>query len=271
MNRGLLIKSLREVWIATMLFALALMVLEAIFAYVLPTFADQFSTFLLQLEFAQRMLQALLGTDIGDQIGPDVFSSMAWVHPVVLAIIAAHATILSTRVPVGEIDRGTIDMLLGLPVSRWGVYRCELVVFLASGLVVIGMGLAGNQLGARLLESKPPLAVQPLLVVVINLFCLYFAIGGLGWLVASLSDRWGKAVAVVFTILVGSFLLNFLAQVWPLAEPVSFLSVLNYYQPMLILRDGGWPVTDMVVLTVLGVGLWLAGGLCFARRDICTV
>lgn len=271
MNRGLLIKSLREVWIATMLFALALMAIEAILAYVLPTFADQFSTVFLQLEFAQRMLQALLGTDIGDQIGPSVFSSMAWVHPVVLAIIAAHATILSTRVPVGEIDRGTIDVLLGLPVSRWGVYRCELVVFLASGLVVIGMGLAGNQLGALLVESKPPSAVQPLLVVVINLFCLYFAVGGLGWLVSSLSDRRGKAVSVVFTILVGSFLLNFLAQVWPLAEPVSFLSVLNYYQPMLILRDGGWPVIDMVVLTVLGAVLVIIGGLCFARRDICTV
>ncbi len=176
MNRGLILKSLREAWVATLLLSLALMAISAILAYVLPTFADQFSTVFPQLEFAQRMLQALLGTDIGDQIGPGVFNSMAWVHPVVLAIIAAHATILSTRVPVGEIDRGTIDVLLGLPVSRWGVYRCELVVFLASGLVVIGMGLAGNQLGALLLEPKPPSAMQPLLVVVINLFCLYFAI-----------------------------------------------------------------------------------------------
>ncbi len=115
MNRGLLIKSLREVWIATVLFAFALMVLEAIFAYVLPTFADQFSTVLLQLEFVQRMVQALLGTDIGDQISPAVFSSIAWAHPVVLTIVWAHAIIFCTRVPAGEIDRGTIDLLFGLP------------------------------------------------------------------------------------------------------------------------------------------------------------
>ena len=41
MNRGLLIKSLREAWIATMLFALALMGIEAMLAYVMPTFFDE--------------------------------------------------------------------------------------------------------------------------------------------------------------------------------------------------------------------------------------
>ena len=36
MNRGLILKSLREAWVATLLFSLALMAIEAILAYVLP-------------------------------------------------------------------------------------------------------------------------------------------------------------------------------------------------------------------------------------------
>lgn len=271
MNRGLLIKSLREVWIATVLFALALMVLEAIFAYVLPTFADQFSTVLLQLEFVQRMIQALLGTDIGAQVSPNVFSSIAWVHPLVLTIVWAHAIIFCTRVPAGEIDRGTIDLLFGLPVSRWRIYRCESAVFLVTGLIVISMGLLGNALGS--LSQEPDSRPDParLLVVVVNLYCLYLAVGGLAFLTSSIANHRGRAVAVVFAILLASFLLNFLAQLWQPAEKLSFLSVLNYYRPMLILRDGGWPTMDLAVLTGLSTTLWIIGGLCFARRDICTV
>ena len=44
MNRGLLLKSLREVWIISALFGLALMIVEALLAYVLPTFSEQLST-----------------------------------------------------------------------------------------------------------------------------------------------------------------------------------------------------------------------------------
>ncbi len=271
MNRGLLIKSLREAWIATVLFSLALMVLEAIFAYVLPTFADQFSTVLLQLEFVQRMVQALLGTDIGTQITPDVFSSIAWAHPVVLTIVWAHAIIFCTRVPAGEIDRGTIDLLFGLPVSRWRIYRCESAVFLVTGLIVISMGLLGNALGSLSQEpdSRPDLSRSA--VIVVNLLALYMAVGGLAFLVSSLANHRGRAVGVVFAILLASFLLNFLAQLWQPAEKLSFLSVLNYYQPLVVLRQEGWPTMDLAVLTGLAVTLWIIGGLCFARRDICTV
>ena len=271
MNRGLLLKSLREAWIATVLFALALMVIEAIFAYVLPTFADQFSTVLLQLEFVQRMVQALLGTDIGAQISPDMFSAIAWAHPVVLTIVWAHAIIFCTRVPAGEIDRGTIDLLFGLPVSRWRLYRCESAIFLVTGLIVISMGLLGNALGS--LSQEPDSRPDParLLVVVVNLYGLYLAVGGLAFLISSLANHRGRAVAAVFAILLASFLLNFLAQLWQPAEKLSFLSVLNYYRPMLILRDGGWPTMDLAVLTGLAAILWIIGGLCFARRDICTV
>ncbi len=271
MNRGLLLKSLREVWIISALFGLALMTVETLLAYVLPTFADQLSTVWLDLPFVKTMLRALLGVDVGDQLGPNIFASIAWVHPVVLTIIGAHATIFATRVPVGEIDRATIDVLLGLPVSRWDVYRAESLVFIATGIGIIAFGLVGNRIGSQLVAT--PLAFQPksTLIVIANLFCLYLAIGGLGWLISSLSERRGKAIAIAFSILLASFLLSFVAQFWEPANNVSFLSILQYYQPLLVLRQEQWPLDDMAVLLIVGVLMWTIGGICFARRDICTV
>jgi hypothetical protein len=38
-----------------------------------------------------------------------------------------------------------------------------------------------------------------------------------------------------------------------------------------MLRTGDWPIADMIVLAGFGAVMWTAGGIWFARRDICTV
>lgn len=273
MNRGLLLKSAREAAVQTALLSVALLVIEAIFSYVLPTYLQEFSGQLLRIEFFQSMIRALLGTEIGDLIGPDAFFAIAWVHPVVLAIVWTQAIVFCTRVPAGEIDRGTIDVFFGLPVSRWRVYLVESGVFMATGVILLTMGLLGHRLGALAVTSSERPTTASLLIVVVNFYCLFLAVGGIAFLVSAVSDRRGRAVGTVFAILLASFLLNFLAQFWAPAQYLSFLSVLNYYQPLVVLRAGGdaWPIGDIAVLTITAVTLWTAGGIHFARRDLCTV
>ncbi len=270
MNRGMINKAVREIWLTTLLFGLALLIVEAVLAYALPTFLEEFATQFLQLQFFQTILRALLGTDVGNVIGPETFQSIAWVHPAVLTIVWAHGVIGCTRVPAGEIDRGTIDVLFGLPVSRWGLYLGETSVWLGSGVLVIAMGIAGNRIGGALVSAEGP-DLARLLVVAANLYCLFVAVGGVACLVSAASDHRGRAIATVFGIVLASFLLSFLAQFWEPAQSVSFLSVLNYYQPIFILQGTASGLGDMVVLVVFGSVLWFVGGLLFARRDICTV
>ena len=124
-NRGILLKSAREVLPITLLLGGLLMLVQAVLAYVLPTFSAQFSSQMLRVEFVRNLIQAMLGTDMAEGVGPQLFVAMPWVHPVVLALVWAHAIIVCTRVPAGEVDRGTIDVLLGLPVSRWWLYVTE--------------------------------------------------------------------------------------------------------------------------------------------------
>jgi hypothetical protein len=45
---------------------------------------------------------------------------------------------------------------------------------------------------------------------------------------------------------------------------------MEYYRPALILRDGVFPIGDVLVLALIGAGLWLAGMEITARRDIVT-
>lgn len=271
MNRGLVWRAVRELWPATLLLGLLLLGVEALLAFVLPRFGSQMSAQFLQLDFARGILQAMLGTEVGDRMGPQMFAAIAWVHPVMLSLTWAHALICCTRVPAGEVDRGTADVLLGLPVSRWEVFFSETLVWLGCGGFILLAAWIGNLLGARALPPENRQDGWRLLIVLTNLFCLYVAVGGLAWLTSSLSDRRGRAMTVAFLILLVLFLLNYLAEFWSPAERLAFLSPLHYHRPVNVLGNGLWPWKDIGVLLSAGIAMWLTSGFIFARRDLCTV
>jgi len=269
--RGLYTKTLFETWLSTLLFGFSLFAVEALLTYIMPQIMKDKAGMLDQIPMLKSIIAGLLGTELGDEITARTMQAFLWVHPIVLAIVWAHEIAFCTRFPAGEIDRGTIDVLLGLPVSRRAVYYCESSVWLASGLFVLVMGLVGHLIAAPSMpDDMRPQLVQATLVM-LNLFCVYIAIGGIAFFVSSLSNRRGQAMAIVFAIVIVSFLLNFVAQFWQSAQHIAFLSLLNYYQPAEILRSGHFPFQDAAVLLSVGFAAWLLGGEVFARRSICTV
>jgi ABC-type transport system involved in multi-copper enzyme maturation permease subunit len=173
-------------------------------------------------------------------------------------------------VPAGEVDRGSIDVLFGLPVSRWQLQANESFAWVVSAAVLLLMFVAGNRLGNALAHG-PRIELWRLAALAGNLFCLYIAVGGLAWFVSAQSDRRGRAASVVVAFVLFSFLLGYLEPFWKVAERLSFLSVLHYYVPLRVLRDGVVPVRDMLVLAGFGAALWTAGGIVFARRDLSTL
>jgi len=269
--RGLFAKTTREVWFTTALFSVALMVVMALLTYVLPQIQEGLSKVIARLPFVRTLFSALLGSEAGDEITAQTMQAVLWVHPTVLAIVWAHEIIFCTRMPAGEIDRGTIDVLLGLPVSRRAVYLCESAVWLVSGLVILSMGLTGHLLAAPVLRAGMRPELSRVAMVMANLFCVYVSVGGTAFLISALSDRRGRAIAAVFALLLASFLLNFVAQFWEPAGQVAFLGVMDYYQPAGILRSGELPTRDMAVLLITGGIAWVLGGEVMARRSICTV
>jgi ABC-2 type transport system permease protein len=271
MNRGLLLKAAHEMWPATLLCGVWLFGVEAALAYVLPTFEAQLADAMRQIGFVKTFVGVMLGVNMSGQMGPEAIQAYAWVHPVVLALVWTHALVCCTRTPAGEVDRGTADVIFTLPVTRWEILRSETAVWLAATLVVLGLTVLGNLVGASFTEEDEPMQWPRLLIVLANLLCMILAVGGLAWLVSAVCDRRGTAIAIAFGLLLTSFLLNFLAQFWSVAEHLSFLGLLNYFRPLFVFRDGTIPWHDMGILLAAAIGLWTAAGVVFSRRDVCTV
>ncbi len=271
MMRGLLLKSLHEVWVTTLLCSAGLLLIKALLTFVLPQIMEGMNDIFEQMPFVRSLITALLGTEVGEKISGRTMQAFLWVHPVVLALIWCHEITICTRIPAGEIDRGTIDILLSWPVSRRKIYWSETIVWIVTGSFVICMGLVGHRIAAPTMPEEMRPDMQGVAMVMINLFGVYLAVGGIAMLVSSLSDRRGRAVAVIFALVLASFMLNFIAQYWAPAETIAFLSVMEYYQPARILQDGAFPTADMLVLIAVATVSWLVGGEIMARRSICTV
>jgi len=268
--RGVLLKIVRETWLGTLLFSVALLLVEVMLTLVLPQILDQMDVMLERMPFMRDFVAALLGIDIEGEITAQLMQAFVWVHPTVMTLLWANETMFCTRFPAGEIDRGTIDVLLALPVSRRTIYLCETIGWLAGGALMIGAGAIGYTIGSQMmpLENRPEFGL--VLRILFNLYCVYFAVGGVTFLISSLSERRGRAVFTVFAIVVASFLANFLAQFWSPAQSLAFVSVLEYYQPASILRTGSLASGDVAVLLLVGGLTWLAGCEITARRNICT-
>ncbi len=270
MNRGLVTKSIRELWPTTLLVGLLVGAFEVLVAIVLPRFEQQMSMQVLEMPFVKRIVEGMLGTSIADQVGPEMIGAIPWAHPVMLSLILAHAVICATRLPAGEVDRGTIDIALGLPISRWQWMRIEGLMWLVSAMLVIGVLVAGNRIGSSIGGSEPALGAARTGAIYMNLLGLYLAVGAGAWLISALSDRRGKAITIAFVLIVTSFLISYLEQFWEPARVAAWFSVMSYNRPLYILRDGAWPVRDLCVLYGAAAVLWSSAAWWFTRRDLCT-
>ena len=267
---GLLVRALRETWPLALVFAAALALVERLLMFILPQLQQTIGGVLATFPFMRPVLSAVLGMPVGDGVSAVLLQSILWVHPVVLALIWGLAMMLSTRFPAAEIDRGTIDVLLGLPVSRRALYVTETAVCLALGAAVIAIGSVGYFVGAAELPAAGRPSAAAIWLVMINLLSVFTSVAGVGFLLSALSDRRGRAIAILFGLLLGSFLLNVLAEFWPPAHRLAFLSVLHYYQPARVLTSAAISVHDLAALIGVGAIAWIAGLEIVARRSIRT-
>jgi len=270
MNIGLVLRSIREIRGATVAFASGLFVFELLLALILPTFQKEFSERFMQVEFLQRIVAALLGAEMGTVVGSTALAMLGWVHPFVLALVWAHAIVVCTRFPAGELERGTLDVLLSLPVSRAAIYLAESIGFLLMSLVVVSAGLFGNLVGAWMSGLEVTASSSRLLLVSVNLFALSLAVGGVSAFLSSICERRGRAMGAAFAILLASFFLSSMSTFNPLVKSLSTVSLLNYYRPYFILQGTSSPIMDLILLGAVALLFWVLGWAILVRRDLRT-
>ena len=106
-----------------------------------------------------KLIKTLLGGDRIDLNQAMDFLSVCLVHPTMLTILPLWAISRSTQAISGEIDRGTMELLLAQPISRFGVWLGHLIAESTAMLVIATVGVSGLVLGSWIIS---PLEIKPI-------------------------------------------------------------------------------------------------------------
>ena len=268
MNVAVMKKTARDSFMVWVIVLLTIVVFECLLVRALGEFASEFQELWASRLFLRNLVHALLGADLAGDLTATSLITIGFAHPILYTLVWGFVLATGTRVLAGEVDRGTADLLLSLPISRPRVYASVSLVWALAGIPMCLAPLAGIWLGEWASPMSEPLEYSRLRLPPANLYALYLAIGGGTMLVSSFLSRRGVAIAIVLAALLASFLLSFLTQFWSLAKTMSFLGILHYYRPLETVRTGQWPLAEMGVLCAVGGALWLGGMYWFSRRDI---
>lgn len=269
MNRAVLVKTLRDTLPLTVTLILGILILEVVFVRVAREVSPGLEIVANNV-FLRKMVRLSLGADLFADLNPTSYVTIGLVHPLLFAMVYTFVLTTCTRVLAGEIDGGTADLLLTRPVSRCAVYVSTSAVWIGAATVLSLTPWLGIAIAEQFSPFKQPIELHRFGIAVVNLAAYVICIGALTTLFSAIVNRRIAAIAAMLGVLFASYALNFIAQFWTPAERVAWLSLMNYYSPLAVVRTQTWPVLDLGVLLGLSAVTWLAGLIYFTRRDVAT-
>ncbi len=211
MNRALFAHTWRANRLRLLVVTIALVLWGALLPIVYDAFGEQFE---------QMLDSGLIPEEFTNFGGGDVFSlvgsvSLGFVHPLAVGLCLVFALGFAVNAIAGERQRGTLEVLLARPISRRRVYATLAVAaFLFVGVTVAGLAL-GAFAGSALTGRAADLGASNLPLVWLNAFLLYGAIAAISLAASVAFDRLGPAIAVSLAIVLFSYFLDVIGQIWP--------------------------------------------------------
>jgi len=218
------------------------------------------------LRAAPPQFLALLNQDLLVGVSAQGIVGVGYAHPFALLMMAVWAVRVPSGALAGEIGRGTMDLVAARPVGRGAQVAAALVVLLGGLLLLTIAAWLGTLVG---LTMRPLAGVSAWRYLpVAATLCLVFAcFGAIGILVSSLAREGGVAIAWLSGLLAGSYVLDYVARVWPRLAALRPASLFRYYEPQRLVT-AGFRGGDVVVPVAVGAAALVLALAVFARRDL---
>jgi ABC-2 type transport system permease protein len=286
-------KLLRDVWPGLVLVTLLLLAFQCLWARVterIHTIMKKFEALNVPRDILDKILfqendapgkiiEALMGGDTAVLTRAQDTLSIGYIHPLTQAILCIWAVGRVVGAVAGEIDRGTMELLLGQPVRRSALIVAHLSVD-AITIPVLCLGMwGGTWLGAWLLgfigNEQVYLRVEPIAFApaLLNVAALIFAVSGATIFLSSCGRFRYRVLGLAVFVFLVQFLINVVGQIWDAAAWLRPFTVFYYYRPQPMILRADW-YEHLVIWgrlgTLLAVGTigYILALSIFSRRDL---
>ncbi len=187
--------------------------------------------------------------------------------PLVLVLYMLFAVGVPTGLLAGEVQKGTMELILSRHVSKNHVYICSGLITIIGMFALVLVMFLGTVFSINLFDFGQNIPIYSFFKAAINGGILASAVGGIALLAAACFQR-NTAVWVTVAYLVVNYFVSIIAEWWPRMKWMYPASIFYYVDGEKIFTEAGWPVGDMFVLVSILVVSTLLGGVIWSRRDL---
>ncbi len=203
--------------------------------------------------------------------------------PIVLLLVTVWAFARGSDAVSGEVNRGTMEMVLAQPVTRLGVLSSQAIVTLIGAALLAGIALFGTFVGLATVTLDQPAETRVFVPAALNLFAITVFLAGLSTVVSSGTNYRSRTIGIVGGIYAVSMVMKIVGRVVPHWEWLTYISFFTPFEPQLLVGDKArawawWvPSGDSFALgglgyasILIGLGLLFYGiaAVVFCRRDL---
>jgi len=180
--------------------------------------------------------------------------AIGYQDPFVLLLYMLYAVGVPTALLAGEVQRGTMELILSRQTTKTQIYICAGLITIAGMYALVIVMFTGTVVATMLYDFYQEVPLYFFFKIAIVGGMLASAVGGIALLAAACFRR-GLAVSITVGYLVVNYFVSIIADWWPRDGPAMF-------------DKPGWPIGDMCVLLSLLTVSTILGGIIWSRRDL---
>ncbi|MHC4177285.1 MAG: ABC transporter permease subunit [Planctomycetota bacterium] len=270
MNRAIWKKAFSDAWLPLGVSSIILILFSWLFVWLVSQF--DIGLWGLMLRMMPGWVEDIIGVPLDEIVTTTGRLSFLYVHAITMLVCMGWAVGRGSASISGEIARGTMDLILSLPVRRATVVAAPAVVAGLGGAVLAGSITAGIWLGLLTVDLPGKTSLSEFLPGAVNLFCLIFCMTGVTTFVSSWNrDRW-RTVSLAVVVYVVFLIIDVVASLWPPGSWLQYCTFVTAFHPQLLIlqpEETGWLAWKYnVPLLVLGLIAYAGAVAVFSYRDI---
>jgi ABC-type transport system involved in multi-copper enzyme maturation permease subunit len=213
-------------------------------------------------------VQQFLGEEFLAQFSVNGAVAFGYNHPIVLIFLAVIAIMLPARHIAGEIEGGSLELLLSLPIKRFKLAFSLWILSFLSLLVVIIGGWLGTIIGLMIYPQISGLPLSIIFRIGLNLWFLMITINAYTFFFSSISREAGKVTQRAAGLTLFFYFLSYTVKLWDKASFLKPVTIFTYYQPQALAMNQNLWLKNIVILAVLVIVFMVIAFRTISRRDI---
>lgn len=199
----------------------------------------------------------------------DSFISGEYYGLLFLLILSIFCVLVSTQLIAKLVDQGSMAYLLSAPTTRTKVAFTQALVLLTGLMLIMAITtLAGFAGYAWFIGNLAEFDASGFVQLNVASLLLFFAIGGISYLISSLSNDEKKALTLSGIVIFGFFSLNLVGKISEQLHWLRNISIFSLFDPGQIVSGKADWVLVVPLLVSIGVICFAAAIIIFRKRSL---